>query len=210
MCNVRRDFPEWHLGRSPYVFWALDVDLPAVRERVARAGAHLDGCLLDGYSRQPHVTLDLCGFPSVEPLPEDEFSAELLVRQCAALSRAQIPVFEIEVGGLESFSSAPYLVVADRQRRIAAVRACLAVDGQPRLFGDYVPHVTVGLYGGEWPVDTVRARLAAFPAGDRITCRIERLSLMAYQPSEVGGPLSCIADYWLASGEMRWRDKLFA
>jgi hypothetical protein len=31
---------------------------------------------------------------------------------------------------------------------------------------------------------------------------------MAYQPSEVGGPLSCLADYQLDSGEMRWHSAL--
>lgn len=207
--NVRRDFPEWHRGRAPYVFWALDVDLPAVRAQVALAGAHLDGFLLDGYGRQPHVTLDLCGFPSVIPGRSDEFSPFLLERQCSALCAARIPVFEIEVGRLSSFSSAPFLTVVDRAGHIAAVRACLAVDGQPRLFGDYVPHVTVGLYADAWPVAEVGAKLASFAAGHGTFCRIERISLMAYQPSEVGGPLSCLADYELASGEMRWHAALF-
>jgi len=208
VCNVRRDFPEWHLGRSPYVFWALDVDLPAVRGQVARAGAHLAGFLLDGYCRQPHVTLDLCGFHSALPGAVDEFSPALLERQCSALRSAGIPDFEIEVGGLSSFSSAPFLSVVDRGGHLAAVRACLAVDGEPRLFGNYVPHVTVGLYAGAWPVAEIGARLAGFAAGGSTCCRIERISLMAYQPSEVGGPLSCIADYELASGEMRWHAAL--
>lgn len=208
VCNVRRDFPEWHLGRSPYIFWALDVDLPAVRAQVARAGAHLAGFLLDGYCRQPHVTLDLCGFPSALPGHADEFSPALLERQCSALRSARVRDFEIEVGRLSSFSSAPFLGVVDQGGQIAAVRRCLAVDGQPRLFGDYVPHVTVGLYAGAWPVAEVGARLAGFAADDRTCCRVERISLMAYQPSKVGGPLSCIADYQLASGEMRWHAAL--
>ena len=209
VCNVRRDFPEWHLGRSPYVFWALDVDFPVVRAQVALAGDHLAHWLLAGYCRQPHVTLDLCGFPAAAPIRDDEFSSDLLERQCAALNQAQLPAFAVEIGCLGSFSSAPFLGIVDPEGWIADVRRCLAVDGQARLHGDYVPHVTVGLYGGAWPVGEVGARLADFPVGDRTICRIERLSLMAYQPSEVGGPLTCIADYWLASGEMRWRERLF-
>jgi len=208
VCNVRRDFPEWHLGRSPYVFWALDVDFPAVRAQVARAGEHLADWLLDGYYRQPHVTLDLCGFPCAVPGRADEFSPALLERQCLALRTACVPVFEIEVGGLASFSSAPFLKVSDRDGQIVAVRECLAMDGQFRLFGEYIPHVTVGLYGGAWPAGELGASLAGFPAGDNANCRIERISLMSYQPSEVGGPLNCLADYWLASGEMRWHGAL--
>jgi hypothetical protein len=43
-------------------FWALDVDTPELRQAVSRAECHLSGLLLDDYRRQPHVTLDLCGF----------------------------------------------------------------------------------------------------------------------------------------------------
>lgn len=208
LCNVRRDFPEWHLGRSPYVFWGLDVDLPAVRAQVAQAAAHLDGYLLDGYRRQPHVTLDLCGFPGASAGRADEFAPAMLERQCAALRAAGLAAFEIEVGGLSSFSSAPFLGVDDRGGNIAVVRQCLAVDGGPRLFGDYVPHVTVGLYGGAWPAEQVGAKLASFPAGEKTCCRIERISLLAYCPTEIGGALSCLADYHLASGEMGWHGTL--
>lgn len=209
VCNVRRDFSEWHLGRSPYVFWGLDVDVPAIREIVARAALHLDGYLLDGYTRHPHVTLDLCGFPCARPTHPDEFSPDLLARQCSALRAADLSVFEIDVVGLSSFSSAPFLSVADPGGFIATVRRCLAVDGNARLFGDYVPHVTVGLYGGAWPVADVADRLTNFSAGERTRCLIERISLLAYEPTEIGGPLACLADYSLISGEMRWHGKLF-
>jgi 2'-5' RNA ligase len=176
---------------------------------VALAVAHLGGYLLDGYARQPHVTLDLCGFPGAASGSADEFAPGMLERQCSALRTAGVSAFEIEVGGLSSFSSAPFLGVVDRGGEIAVVRECLAVDGQPRLFGDYVPHVTVGLYGGAWPAGEIGASLGSFAGEDRTRCRIERISLMAYQPAEIGGPLSCIADYLLASGEMRWHGSLF-
>ncbi|NTV71482.1 MAG: 2'-5' RNA ligase family protein [Azonexaceae bacterium] len=202
--NVRRDFPEWHLGRSPYVFWGLDVDFPAIRAQVARAAAHLDGYLLDGYGRQPHVTLDLCGFPCPSVGRADEFSPAMLEHQCTALRAACVSAFEIEVGGLSSFSSAPFLSVVDRGGHIAAVRDCLALGGDARLLGDYVPHVTVGLYGGAWPAHEIGARLASFSAGAGIRCLIERISLLAYQPTEIGGPLTCLANFSLDSGEMRW------
>ena len=69
--NERRDFPEWHRGRPHYLLWAIDTDLAAVRARVVAAQRALDGLLLDGYRRQPHITLALCGFPArgAEPDP---------------------------------------------------------------------------------------------------------------------------------------------
>ena len=202
--NVRRDFPEWHLGRSPFVFWALDVDIPAVRERVGEAALHLSGLLLDDYRRQSHITLDLCGFPADPPQHADDFGAEFLQKQFAALRQAGLSVFEIELGGLSSFSSAPFLRVGDPGGYLDALRTCLAVEGGHRLFGNYVPHVTVGLYAEAWPVDGIQRRLASFQAEAALSCRIERVSLMSYNPSEVAGPLDTLGDYWFVSGEMRW------
>jgi len=204
--NERRDFVEWHRGRSPYVFWALDVDTPDVGRRVAAAQRHLSGLLLDGYERQPHVTLELCGFAATAPLlAEDEFDASHLEAQVAAMPKGAPAPFEIEIGPLDSFTSAPYLALDDASQGIAAVRACLAIDGAWRLFGDYVPHVTVGLYADAWPADAVGARLASFGMGEPVRLRIGRVSLMSYDPARIGGPLGRLGCFHLDSRDMRWQ-----
>ncbi|MDP3539545.1 MAG: 2'-5' RNA ligase family protein [Azonexus sp.] len=204
--NEPRDFVEWHRGRRPYVFWGLDVDMPAVVERVAAARQHLHGLLLDGYNRQPHITIELCGFAGEVPLAGDEFDSASLSAQVAALRQAAPAPFEIEIGGLASFTSAPYLQVVDASHSVAAVRNCLAVDGAVRLLGDYMPHVTVGLYGDAWPADNVRSRLSEFATGEPLPCRIERISLMAYEPSQIGGPLRRLGDFHLAGREMEFTE----
>ena len=201
-----RDFVEWHLGRSPYLFWAIDLDTPAVRQRIDRAARQLAGLLLDAYRRQPHVTLDVCGFPCDAPEHPDDFSPALLRAQCAALRAAQLGSFAIEIGGLASFSSAPYLTLADPGEGFAAVRACLAVEGANRLCGDFTPHLTVGLYADAWPASLVNARLASLAAAGALRCRVERISLMSYAPAEIGGPLSRLGCFHLAPGTMHWHD----
>lgn len=198
--NERRDFVEWHRGRRPYVLWALDLAAPEVARRVACARDPLADLLLAGYCRQPHVTLELCGFAGSPPLADDEFAPDYLAAQFAALAGAAPAPFAIAIGGLASFSSAPYLTVRDPAQGIAALRRCLAVDGENRLNYDYVPHVTVGLYGDAWPVAEVLARLAASPAEPPVWCLVERVSLMSYEPSEIGGRLTCLASHSLGAG----------
>ena len=88
--NERRDFPEWHLGRPHYALWAVDVDLPDVRQAVAGAEAHLDGLLLDGYRRQPHITLALCGFPTAEPQHPDDLMRHHTLRLFARNNEADV------------------------------------------------------------------------------------------------------------------------
>ncbi|OYD54221.1 hypothetical protein CGK74_08460 [Thauera propionica] len=193
--NVRRDFPEWHLGRPHYVLWALDVDVAPVRERMALAQYHLSGLLLDDYVREPHVTLSLCGFPSASPLHDDDFGVTLLKGQIDALRRLAPEPFTIEIGALDGFTSAPYLTVHDPEARIATLRTCLQPPAHPLARDNYTPHVTTGLYDGSWPLDAVRARLAEFNPGAPLRLQISRLSLFGYAAPVIGGRLTRIADY---------------
>ena len=105
--NERRDFVQWHLGRPAYVLWALEFDTACLLPRLQQAQVQLADLLLDGYCRQPHVTLGLCGFPSAAPQQADDFGADLIHTHVQALQRARPAAFEIEIGGLDSFSSVP-------------------------------------------------------------------------------------------------------
>jgi 2'-5' RNA ligase len=207
--NVRRDFPEWHLGRPRYALWALDVDVAPVRQRVQAAQNHLADFLLGGYQRQPHITLSLCGFPSDTPRHADDFGPETLRAQIDALRQARLEPFEIEIGALDSFTSAPYLTVGDAGSHIAALRRCLSAGDRNEPDGAYTPHVTVGLYADAWPTAAVQARLDSFACA-ALRLRVAGVSLMAYAAGEIGGPLARVADYALDGGALRWNERVFA
>ena len=199
--NVHRDFVEWHRGRSRYVLWAIDVNLPSVQSRIDAAKAHLDGLLLGGYVRQPHITLALCGFPGTPPLLADAFGAALLERQTVALQQSPVAPFDVSIGGLSSFASAPYLSVADPSGGIEQIRACLDAGSDAHA---YAPHVTVGLYADAWPTDSVRPRLTAFAPCPAIPLRVTQIRLLAYAPSCIGGALEHLATYDLVEKRLRW------
>ncbi len=204
--NVCGDFSAWHLGRPYFALWALDVDTPPVRTRVAAAASHLDGLLLQDYRRQPHVTLGLCGFPQSAACDgghPDAFRPGQLRRQIDMLRRTRPGVFDIAVGALASFTSAPFLTVRDSDGGIGVLRGILGDSGIDRPHGAYVPHVTVGLYCGAWPIGAVGERLDGFDDDAPLICRIERASLMCYASEDVGGVLYHVADVDLRSGEIR-------
>ncbi len=200
--NVRRDFPEWHLGRPRYALWALDVDVSPVRQRVQAAQNHLAEFLLGDYQRQPHITLSLCGFPSDTPRHADDFGPETLRAQIDALQQARLEPFEIDIGALDSFTSAPYLTVSDVGGHIAALRRCLAAGDRNEPDGAYTPHVTVGLYADAWPTAAVQTRLDSFACGEPLRLRVTGVSLMAYAAREIGGPLTRVADYDFGGGAL--------
>ena len=70
----------------------------------------------------------------------------------------------------------------------------------------YVPHVTVGLYSDAWPVQTVSNYLDNYQQKCAISCLVDKISLMSYAASEIGGKLTTIADYDLARAEIKWHD----
>jgi 2'-5' RNA ligase len=208
LCHVRRDFAEWHLGRQHYALWALQVDTAPVRQRVQGAQAHLAQYLLAGYQRQPHITVGLCGFPSATPRYNDDFGLDTLRTQLAALRRAPPGPFGIQVRGLDSFTSVPYLSVQADAGRLDALRLCLAKGHMNLAPSHYTPHVTVGLYAGVWPLSALQAHFNHFTNSEALPLRIHGISLMSYAASEIGGPLQTLAGYDFESGALRWSSKL--
>ncbi|ENO80655.1 2'-5' RNA ligase family protein [Thauera mechernichensis] len=208
--NERRDFGDWHRGRPHYLLWAIDVDLPAVRSRITAAQRALDGLLLDGYRRQPHITLALCGFPARTARPAvDEFDRHWLQARIDALAAARITPFTVAIGALESFSSAPFLHVDGADGPLGALRACLHAD-TPHPQGEYVPHVTVGLYADAYPTHSVAQRFDVCAPVVPLRCTIERISLMGYVAAEIGGALFTLAEWDLAAHRLQWRSRLAA
>jgi len=202
LCNERRDFPEWHQGRSHYAVWALALDTEAVRQRMRLAQQHLSVYLLDGYQRQPHVTLGLCGFPSTAPVLADDFGVPTLKAQWQALRTSGLQPFDIRIGGLHSFASVPYLQVDAPAGALQTLRRCLATAALNADAGSYLPHLTVGLYGGVWPLASLQALFQRFDAGPWLQLPINHIELLAYEASQIGGPLHRLARYDIANGNL--------
>jgi 2'-5' RNA ligase len=197
MPNVRRDFPEWHRGRPRYALWALMVDLPHLRDLLGRAARELAPWLLDDYQRQPHITLALAGFPTPTPTQPDDYGPEDLARHRAALAAGAPPPFEICIGAPSSFSSAPFLSVEDPEGGIARLRQLL--DDRPHPGGGpYVPHLTLGLYGGAYPCGPVLQRLLSL-VWPSVRLRVDRLTLLEYRADVIGGQLMSIDFFSLMS-----------
>ncbi|WP_262964509.1 2'-5' RNA ligase family protein [Methylobacter psychrophilus] len=206
--NIRRDFREWHLGRSRYAFWAIDLDCSIVCRQVTAAEQHLADFLLDGYDRKPHITLSICGFLIDQPKYTDDFGTSHFAAHLSALHKVQLQPFQIEIGSLASFSSAPFFHVNDPSNSLYTLRNCLTSTGQQNHQGanNYIPHVTVGLYGASWPTKVVNDRLDKFPQAEVSRCLIKHISLMSYSAFDIGGPLTIIADYHFDGARIHWHE----
>ena len=183
------DHAAWHRGRSTYSLWHLGLDQTAVRNRIAAAREHLAPFMFNPYDRQPHITLFVCGFLNNDLLYDDDYSNEQFRLHAAALRHAGIPSFSIELGQLNSFASAPYLEVRDRDRGIEQLRAVLSRSREEVGRSTYTPHLTVGLYGGTFPSAAVMTRISSFPETP-IVVNVDRITFATYEARNTAGALT--------------------
>ena len=187
--SLIRDHREWHRGRSEYALWLIELESSELHRKVEAARKHLSEFLLKPYHRQPHVTLFVCGFFVDTPLFDDDYSAQQFRHHECLLNDSNIEPFAIEVGGLNSFTSAPFLEIRDRDNGIGRVRAALSAATKEIGRDTFTPHVTIGLYSGTFPGSIVSRKLAAFPE-DPCTLTVDRIMFAVYRAQELAGALT--------------------
>lgn len=192
--NRDRDFTEWHGGCRRALVWAVDADLPEVRDRIDDARSRLDPLLIGRYQRQPHITI---AFAGLEPEPGATPAGRLYHRADAAadakaISDLALPPFSLTVGGWATFPFAPYMEVAGEGP--ALLRETL---GSPTR--DYVPHVTIGLYCVAAELADVEHRMAGF-SPPPLEVSVDRVHLFAYETADIAGPLTTVGTLDLRDG----------
>ncbi len=185
-----RDYPEWRRGRKSYAVWVLRCDQSKGIKKIFNAAKeHLKGYLLEAYPRQPHITIFVCGFLVEEDQYNDDFTQTALDAQIQVLEKANIRSFEIEIGGMNSFASAPFLEIRDPAGGIPQLREVLSRGAPEFRTAPYRPHLTVGLYADAFPSKQVLERMAAFK-NEPLRWRVEQITLATYRAEEFMGELS--------------------
>lgn len=185
-----RDFAEWHRGRPWCAVWVACADVPQVAAAVAHGRWALASALLARHARQPHITLayrGLCGDGAAQAGPAEFGRAELLA-DIARLQAARGAPFAVQVQGVASFTTVPYLAVRAGARSLAYWHAVLG--GASVAGWRYVPHVTLGHYAVAMPLRQAVARLrSAGVARQPMPVQVRALALVRYASHDIAGPL---------------------
>ncbi len=100
----RRDYPEWHHGRSDFAVWYIEIDQAEVIQYLDHIKNFFSDLLIDSNQRQYHITLFVCGFLTPKSSHyDDDFEIDTLKQQIQALNSLEIETFELEINGLDSF-----------------------------------------------------------------------------------------------------------
>lgn len=196
----QKDFVEWRQGRRHFSVWALDFDIPALRQACVQMRDSFSDYWLPDYNRQPHLTVAICGFTVAAPRRQDDYGLADLDAQHRDLLRAQLAPFMIEIGPPDSFASAAYFSVDDSQRGIEKLRRILVGEQPGAEDAGFVPHLTFGLYRIALPLSVVLAGLQAQNPLRPLRLKVSKLAWMVYEAAVVGGPLRTLGEFDLAAG----------
>ncbi|MEG0114721.1 MAG: 2'-5' RNA ligase family protein [Comamonas sp.] len=197
-----RDFAEWHQGCPWCAVWVVWLDDAATRQAVAAGRAALGDCLLPRYARQPHITVAYRGLCADGDAHEaGEFGLQALRRDLGLLKNLAQQPFVLQLRGVGSFTSVPYLAVAEGGEALAALHAAL-VPQQPVPGWHYVPHVTLGHYGQRLPLAQALQKLKEQQElGEGLPPQpVGQLALVRYASADMAGPLVLEGCFDLAAG----------
>jgi 2'-5' RNA ligase len=183
------DYPDWHHGRQDYSVWLIELGGREAFQKIAAAREHLSPFLITHYRRQPHITIFVCGFLADAPRYDDDYTAGQFDLHAHLLNETAVKPFTVEIGGLNSFASAPFLEVSDADGGLDRVRALLLSTGKEIGRIAYTPHITVGLYSKAFPSSMVSERISSFPK-DPCRLTVDRITFATYQAREMAGALT--------------------
>ncbi|EPG37892.1 2'-5' RNA ligase family protein [Acinetobacter colistiniresistens] len=185
----QRDYPEWHVGRSDYGLWYIEVDQPELIQYLDEIQAQFSDLLLPKQQRQYHITLFVCGFlqPSAQQY-DDDFQIQQLEQQIKLLKALQLTTFELEITQIDSFSSALFLHIKDRDHVLAQIRQQFAQVTNEVAALEYCPHITLGLYREAWLSNIVLERIQQLSIKN-IKFQVEKIAFGYYKAQILQGLL---------------------
>lgn len=219
----------WHKGRARYAVWVLRVNDPHIAERAARIAASLGAMASPVPHTQHHITVWVSGFPlpmnaerkadsslRVSPLPpagqetpgemlDDDVDQAVLDEQARAVNEASLSPFDLLLGGVNSFLTAPFLHVTDPSDGIARLRTQLGLPLQRRClrelrFAPFVPHLTVAHFAAGVATKDIAPKLEPFRQLPDLHCRVNALELVDFCAHTAHAPFNVLRRISLGTG----------
>lgn len=177
-----RDFVEWHNGISHYGFWAVVIDDPDWIALWSMARTHIKRFINPDYQRAPHITIIACGL-----LDQNHFSTEQLDRQRRVLNKTKIPPFYLKAGSLNSFTTAPCIMIEDPTGTLMQIRCLLTAISEEDMPVQYQPHITLGFYQDVFSAVEIADWLARFNFAPVRPILVTELAFCVYETKEIQG-----------------------
>jgi len=184
-----RDFADWHQNCPWCAVWVVWIASDAVDATIQAARHALGDALLSRYARQPHLTVAYRGLCDEMAHVAAEFGPAQLQADLAALQALAQPPFAVQLQGVGSFTTVPYLGVGQGADTLACLHDAL-VPWPPAPGWHYVPHVTLGHYARALPLLWAVDQLHTVGVGQPLLpLEVQQLALVRYASHDIAGPL---------------------
>ena len=184
----KREYPEWHKNRPRYYLWAIDSDTALVNKRLQKYHSLFQDLLVHPYERQAHITLAISGFLGKHVIHNDDITQAAIAKQQEVLHALKLTPFIVSIGGINSFSSAPFLEVMDPSGSLEVIRNTLIDDRKDFRNTHYIPHVTLGLYSANHAVASIAAMIKNLQE-EPIELAVEHIGFYSYDANDIGSRL---------------------
>lgn len=184
----KREYPEWHKNRPRYYLWAIDSDTALVNKRLQKYHSLFQDLLVHPYERQAHITLAISGFLGEHVIHNDDITQTAIAKQQEVLHALKLTPFIVSIGGINSFSSAPFLEVMDPSGSLEVIRYALTVDRQDFRNMHYIPHVTLGIYNATHAVASIAAMIKNLQE-EPIELAVGHIGFYSYDAKDIGSRL---------------------
>lgn len=186
---IKRDYPEWHKGRDRYFLWAITLRNDSVSAKINAIKPTLASYLVHPYIRQLHITLYVCGFMVKEKNFNDNYDMVTRERQIALLQQLDLTSFDLSLGAVNSFLSAPFVEIIDPTGSLIQIRKTLLSLHDEIRTTEFTPHITLGIYKDEYNCQEISKVLQSYESfADEKLC-VNKLSLMSYSATDIGSSL---------------------
>ena len=194
-----RDFAEWHRGCPWCAVWVVMLEGAALDQALEQGRQRLGNVLLPRYARQPHITVAYRGLCAAgDDHAAVEFGLQALRQDIALLRQQSLAAFDLQLQGVGSFTSVPYLAVREGGTSLEALHTAL-VPQEPAPDWRYVPHVTLGHYAVQMPLSQALQTLQGVGRNLPLL-QVRELALVRYATADIAGPLVQEGRFDLATG----------
>ncbi len=189
--TICRDYPEWHRGRTAYALWYILLErkqYPELVQKLDQLQTSFSDVLLVNTQRQYHITLYICGFLTEQkPVYNDDFCLRWFEQQHQQLLKQT--GFQLNISKLNSFNSAMFADLSDRENHLIQIREKLQLDDHHEIAAlQYHPHITLGLYRDAYPSDQILNRIQQ-SSEINLKISIDQLHFGYYDAQQLQGPL---------------------
>ena len=198
IATLQQDYPEWHLGRTEFSLWYLEIHAPALLAYLSQLRQQFSDILLQPNTRQFHITLYICGFWNAQHSASDNFSVQQLQEHQHQLQQLKLQKFRLKTSHINSFESALFVEIEDPDQVLTQIRQALNLCSNEIAPLDYCPHITLGLYGHQLNSNEVLARVAEVPK-QSFEFEVDALTFGTYHAQQLQAELMAQHYFYLGS-----------